>query len=141
MKIVSDSNLLGEIWKEYAKSDGRYVIGEEGTVAIEMLTAFIVGPICLLTYIAIIINNKYRHILQILSSTCQLYGVLIFFLSEYLFGWIHTRYLDAYYFYFYFFFFNVVWVFVPFYIIVRSSLIIIRQQHDVDLLRIKKKMK
>jgi len=66
----------------YAAADLRYTspIIEIGTAAMETITSLIVGPLCLLLAHAIITNQPYRHPLQLIVSTCQMYGLSWFIL-------------------------------------------------------------
>ena len=72
--ITSDMSLLGQIWKEYAQSDSRYLTKDPTVWSIEAVTALIEGPACFITAYAITYNKPYRHSLQFSISLGQLYG-------------------------------------------------------------------
>jgi cholestenol delta-isomerase len=70
----------------YAAADYRYGdygggMMESGTVAMEAITALFVGPLCFLVAFGATHNLSYRHPLQIVLCTCQLYGLAWFTLQ------------------------------------------------------------
>lgn len=48
----------------------------------ETCTAFIEGPLCLLTAIAILRGLPWRHATQLIVSLGQLYGCVLYFATE-----------------------------------------------------------
>ncbi|XP_054752120.1 3-beta-hydroxysteroid-Delta(8),Delta(7)-isomerase-like [Lytechinus pictus] len=111
--IPSKTDFLGQIWKEYGKGDSRYVIGDNCTVCVESVTAWLEGPACFLIILAYLRRSPSRYLLQLLVSTGQLYGTIIFFMTEYRDGLAHCKYGDPLYFWVYFISFNVPWVIIP----------------------------
>eukprot|EP00899_Mesostigma_viride_P022943 jgi/Mesvir1/3833/Mv19799-RA.1 len=106
------SNFFHEMWKEYSKADSRYAARESGVVAIESLTAFVVGPLCFITSLGIYKGASFRWSLQMITSMCQLYGDVVYFWTAYLEGLIHSR-PEWLYFHFYFIIMNGIWIVVP----------------------------
>lgn len=111
--IPSKTDFLGQIWKEYGKGDSRYVIGDNCTVCVESVTAWLEGPACFLIILTYLKRSPSRYILQLLVSTGQLYGTIIFFMTEFRDGLAHCKYGDPLYFWFYFIGMNAPWVVVP----------------------------
>ncbi|KAK9856194.1 uncharacterized protein MYU51_000879 [Penicillium brevicompactum] len=72
-------DLLGQLWKEYAKSDSRYLTVEPFVLCMETITAFVWGPVCYLTAWMIIVKSPYRHPTQMLVSMGQLYGDVLYY--------------------------------------------------------------
>jgi len=65
----------------YAAADFRYGRPlEPGTAAMETITGIIVGPLCLLLAYAIVTEKSWRHPLQIVVCTAQMYGLSWFLL-------------------------------------------------------------
>ncbi|GAO14081.1 uncharacterized protein UV8b_06482 [Ustilaginoidea virens] len=71
--------IFGQLWKEYALSDSRYLTADVFTVCVETITVFAWGPLSWTTYFAILTNSPYRHINQVIVSTAHLYGVALYY--------------------------------------------------------------
>ena len=54
---------------------------ESGTTAMELITAVIDGPLCFIVAFGAAHNHSYRHPLQIILCTMQLYGLVWFTLQ------------------------------------------------------------
>ena len=52
------------------------------TVCMESITAFVDGPLALLAFVAFIKNKPYRYLIQLIVSLCQLYGDVLYFMTE-----------------------------------------------------------
>ncbi|XP_072174586.1 3-beta-hydroxysteroid-Delta(8),Delta(7)-isomerase-like [Diadema setosum] len=111
--IPSKTDFLGQVWKEYGKGDSRYVIGDNCTVCVETVTAWLEGPVCFFIIYAYLNRFPSRYLLQLLVSTGQLYGTIIFFMTEYRDKLIHCKYGHPLYFWFYFMTMNIPWIIVP----------------------------
>lgn len=105
-------NFLREIWKEYAKADSRYASRESFTICMEFATAFIEGPCCFMILYGIAKRRSWRHVLQLMVSLGQLYGDILYFMTFFYEGMIHSR-PEALYFWIYFVFVNAIWILVP----------------------------
>lgn len=112
-------HLLAEAWKEYSKADSRYVGRDPTIVVVEGITAVLAGPGCLLAVYAIATKSAYEHSTQLVVSTAQLYGDLVYYLTVALAG-IEICVPHPLYFWFYFIFLNSIWIVVPFLIASRS---------------------
>ncbi|KAL2179646.1 Emopamil-binding protein [Thermothelomyces heterothallicus CBS 202.75] len=118
------SDLFGQLWKEYAKSDRRYLTRDSFTVCMETVTAVAWGPLSFLIGWFVIKNNPLRHPLQIIVSLGQLYGDVlyyaIFFFDESVYGAVYCR-PESFYFWAYFVMLNGFWIVIPLVHIVRST--------------------
>lgn len=110
------SDYLGQGWKEYAKCDSRYMTGDAFIVCMESITAWAWGPLCLLITWMILHESPWRHALQLLVSSGQLYGNLLYFstniMDEAYRGLQYSR-PEMLYYWGYFVGMNTVWIVVP----------------------------
>ena len=74
-----DRMLLLEMWKEYSHADSRYALGDGFTTTMEAVTAFGVGPACLVAAHALYHKIAWRWVLVIVLSTMQIYGTILYF--------------------------------------------------------------
>ncbi|XP_062871903.1 3-beta-hydroxysteroid-Delta(8),Delta(7)-isomerase [Trichomycterus rosablanca] len=118
--IPGDQSFLSQLWKEYSKGDSRYVIADNFTVCMETVTACLWGPFSLWIVVAFLYNRPYRFVLQLIVSLGQLYGAVLYFYTEHRDGYMHSEYGHPIYFWFYFVFMNVLWIVIPFILIVDS---------------------
>ncbi|OMJ09649.1 3-beta-hydroxysteroid-Delta(8),Delta(7)-isomerase [Smittium culicis] len=112
--LASRSNLLSDVWREYALSDSRYLTSDPFTVIMEAITAVFDTAMSLLVVYGISNNSSFRHIAQICCSLAQLYGNVIYLTTNYFENFKFTH-PDPYYFWFYFVFMNSFWIFFPIY--------------------------
>ena len=105
--------------KEYAKSDSRYLTHDSFVVPMETFTAFVEGPLALVTAYGILYDRPYRWVLQILVSFGELYGDILYYASAWWHDFPHSR-PEPLYFWFYFFFMNFLWIVLPFILIVQA---------------------
>ncbi|XP_052781270.1 3-beta-hydroxysteroid-Delta(8),Delta(7)-isomerase-like [Mya arenaria] len=113
--LAGEDTYLAQMWKEYGQGDSRYVSGETCMVAMESITAWVDGPLCLLTATAFLVPGMsgWRYVLQLAVSICQLYGDTLYFSTEILENFRHSEYGHPLHFWFYFFFLNMIWIVVP----------------------------
>ncbi|QSZ32650.1 hypothetical protein DSL72_002229 [Monilinia vaccinii-corymbosi] len=115
-RMASRTDFFGQLWKEYALSDSRYMSSDPFLLTIETWTAVLWGPLSYLTAIYITKNSPFRHTLQALVSTGEMYGNLLYlvtsFLDAYTTGRRHYR-PEPLYFWVYFVLMNSIWLFVP----------------------------
>ncbi|KAJ4153359.1 hypothetical protein LMH87_009849 [Akanthomyces muscarius] len=114
--IVSQNTLFAMLWKEYALSDSRYLTRDLFTLCIETITVFAWGPLSLFTALAIIFNSPSRHFLQVLICMAHLYGVLLYYSTnwvDYRFSGISYSRPEFLYYWVYYVGFNAPWFFVP----------------------------
>ncbi|KAI2599296.1 hypothetical protein G5576_116681 [Homo sapiens] len=66
--LLGDQAFLSQLWKEYAKGDSRYILGDNFTVCMETITACLWGPLSLWVVIAFLRQHPLRFILQLVVS-------------------------------------------------------------------------
>lgn len=119
------THLFGQLWKEYAKSDRRYITRDSFIVCMETVTAFCWGPLSFLISWLIIKDNPLRHSLQIIVSMGQLYGDVLyyatFFFDESIYSAVYCR-PEAIYFWVYFITLNGFWIVIPSWVIIHSAM-------------------
>lgn len=115
-RMASMPDFFGQLWKEYALSDSRYMTSDTFLLVMESYTVIGWGPLCFLTVWCIASDSPYRHPIQALVSTGQFYGNLLYYTTS-LFEDIASgkRYYrpEQYYFWFYFVFMNAIWLVIP----------------------------
>ncbi|KAJ5225617.1 hypothetical protein N7468_006842 [Penicillium chermesinum] len=116
-------DLLAQLWKEYSLSDSRYLTSDGFTMCMESVTAWCWGPLTLLLAYFTITDHPFRHPLQIIVSTGQLYGNVLYLgivaFDASVYGLQYSRPED-YYFYGYFVLLNGFWIVIPILLIAES---------------------
>jgi len=109
-------DLFGQLWKEYAYSDSRYLTQDPFVLCMETITAIFWGPLSFLTAYLILTAHPLRHPFQIIVSLGQLYGDILYYATSmfdhYMFSISYSR-PEAFYFWFYFVGMNAAWIIVP----------------------------
>jgi cholestenol delta-isomerase len=122
--MPSRTDLFGQLWKEYAKSDRRYLTRDSFTVCMETVTAVAWGPLSFLISWLVITDHALRHPLQIAVSLGQMYGDVlyyaIFFFDEAVYGAVYCR-PESFYFWAYFVLLNGFWIVIPAVLIYKST--------------------
>lgn len=113
---------LAELWKEYSKADGRWLVADPTIVSIEILTVVLDSLLGILLIHAVLQDKYYRHFLQITLCVCELYGGWMTFCPDWLSGSPHLNTSNWLYLWVYLVFFNGVWVLVPVLLLVQSWL-------------------
>ncbi|KAL6694691.1 Emopamil-binding protein [Trichoderma pleuroticola] len=121
--ISSKNTLFAQLWKEYALSDSRYLTSDIFTVCVETITVFAWGPLSLITVICICTNHPSRHLFQIVVCVAHLYGVALYYATN----WAEQRFHgvsysrpEFLYFWVYYVGFNAPWAIVPFFLLADS---------------------
>ncbi|KAM0474382.1 hypothetical protein ACHAPX_007719 [Trichoderma viride] len=122
-KEISGMNtLFAQLWKEYALSDSRYLTSDVFTVCVETITTMcncqlVWGPLSLLTVFCIRTNHPSRHVFQIIVCVAHLYGVALYYATN----WAEQRFHgvsysrpEFLYFWVYYVGFNAPWAIIPF---------------------------
>ncbi|PLB48660.1 emopamil binding protein [Aspergillus steynii IBT 23096] len=111
--LAGSETLFGQLWKEYSLSDSRYLISDTFLVCMEAVTAFAWGPLAFATAYFILVRHPARHACQLILSTGQVYGDVLYYatslLDLYKDGTPFCR-PEGYYFWFYYFFMNFIWM-------------------------------
>lgn len=111
--LLEDQAFLSQLWKEYSKGDSRYILGDNFTVCMETVTACLWGPLSLWVVIAFLRHEPFRFVLQLVVSVGQIYGDVLYFLTELRDGFQHGELGHPVYFWFYFVALNAIWLVVP----------------------------
>ncbi|XP_078595616.1 3-beta-hydroxysteroid-Delta(8),Delta(7)-isomerase-like isoform X1 [Branchiostoma floridae x Branchiostoma japonicum] len=130
--IAGDQSFLSQLWKEYSKADSRYVSADTFTVVMETVTTWLEGPGCLFIAMGYVNNSPNRYVLQLLVSTGQLYGTVLYIGNEVKDGFVHGRMWDPLYFWFYFVVINSPWVILPTLLMVQSCGKMVQAQAQMD---------
>ncbi|KAJ8301172.1 hypothetical protein KUTeg_020159 [Tegillarca granosa] len=130
--LVEKMTYLAQMWKEYGKGDSRYVTSDTCIVIIESITAVVDGPLCFLTVFSFLSGNSYRYILQLIVSTCQLYGDTMYFLTEFKEDFIHSEFGHPLHFWFYMVILNSFWIIIPLIMIIDSCVNLSQSQDKCD---------
>ncbi|KAI4748723.1 Emopamil-binding protein [Aureobasidium sp. EXF-12298] len=107
---------FGQLWKEYALSDSRYLTGNIFVFCVEAMTAVLWGPLSFIVAIMIAIEHPLRHPLQAAVSLGQCYGDLLYYatsMTDNIYLGIEYSRPEAYYFWGYYFGANFLWIVVP----------------------------
>ncbi|QMW45665.1 hypothetical protein G4B11_009120 [Aspergillus flavus] len=134
--MPSRLDLLGQMWKEYAKADSRYMTMEPFVLYMESITAFAWGPLCYLISWMIVANSPYRHPTQMIVSMGQFYGDVLYYTTSIAEEVYHARSYsrpETYYWWGYFVFLNAFWIFIPVFCIYQSYSVMaaVFRQHAV----------
>ncbi|KAI9675711.1 MAG: hypothetical protein M1817_001078 [Caeruleum heppii] len=109
-------DLFGQLWKEYAHSDSRYLTSDPFVLCMETVTAVLWGPLSFVCAWFITTSNPLRHPIQALVSIGQIYGDILYY-STSMFDHYHKGLTycrpEAYYFWGYYFFMNFIWIVIP----------------------------
>lgn len=120
---------MARLWQEYAKADHRWGGADLTIISLEMLTVGLAGPaamyICYLIYkVASSPAGQLKANLQArmwfiatVLATGELYGGFITFSPEWLSGNTQLQGDDPVYLWLYLVFFNILWVFIPFWVL------------------------
>jgi cholestenol delta-isomerase len=118
-------DLFGQLWKEYAKSDRRYLTRDSFVVCMETVTAVAWGPLSFLVGWLVIKDSPFRHPLQIIVSLGQLYGDVLyyatFFFDESVYDAVYCR-PESFYFWVYFVMLNGFWIVIPAWLVLQSTI-------------------
>ncbi|EKD20301.1 hypothetical protein MBM_00983 [Drepanopeziza brunnea f. sp. 'multigermtubi' MB_m1] len=109
-------DLFGQLWKEYALSDSRYLTSDPFVLCMETVTAFTWGPMCGVIAYMITASHPLRHPLQIIVCVGQMYGLVLYYATamfdHYYRAATYSR-PEFLYFWVYFFAVNFIWMVIP----------------------------
>jgi len=111
--VNTSTGVFAELWKEYTLADARWGVSDPAVVSLELLTVFGVGPLCCYALYQIVKNDPARHYWIIVLSTAELYGGWMTFCPEWLTGNHNLNGSNPLYLWVYLVFMNLIWVFVP----------------------------
>ncbi|OJK04468.1 hypothetical protein ASPACDRAFT_38026 [Aspergillus aculeatus ATCC 16872] len=115
--MASAQDFFGQLWKEYALSDSRYMTSDTLVLCMETITVMVWGPLCFLVAYLTATQHSLRHPFQIIVCMSHLYGDSLYYATSlfdhYVHGIAYCR-PEAFYFWVYYFFMNFIWIVVPF---------------------------
>lgn len=130
--MASAQDLFGQLWKEYALSDSRYMTSDTLVLCMETMTVvsgldqhddspliqlkLLWGPLCFAVAYLTATRHSLRHPIQVIVCMSHLYGDTLYYATS-LFDHAHGRPYcrpEPYYFWLYYFFMNFIWIVVPF---------------------------
>ena len=119
---------MARLWQEYAKADARWGGADVTVISLELLTVFLAGPCA--TYCAYLIQQLHKlpsakrgrmsarlWFLATMLSTGELYGGFMTFAPEWLSGSACLETSDPIFLWGYLVFANIIWVFVPIWVL------------------------
>ncbi|KAJ5800488.1 Emopamil-binding [Penicillium psychrosexuale] len=121
--LPGSQQLLAQLWKEYSMSDSRYLTSHAFVMSMESVTAWFWGPLSFVLASFIVTENPFRHPLQIIISTGQLYGDVLYYGTcafDFLVYGVEYSRPEGYYFYGYFVLLNGFWIVIPILLIAHS---------------------
>ncbi|KAJ1998312.1 hypothetical protein GGI04_005056, partial [Coemansia thaxteri] len=81
--LASAQDVLASTWKEYAKSDSRYLAQVPLVFMLESITVCVTGPLCAMAAHAIWTQSPAaRHLAQLCASLLHLHSVVLYFGTE-----------------------------------------------------------
>lgn len=114
--LSGKQTLIGQMWKEYAFSDSRYLTNNSFVLCMETVTAVCWGPGCLMVAFMIMTRHPLRYPIQMIVSMGQFYGDALYYATSafdhYIMGISYSR-PDSYYFWGYFVLTNAFWIVIP----------------------------
>lgn len=121
--MASKTDIFGQLWKEYALSDSRYMTQDAFTVCMETVTAVFWGPMSFFCVYFIIAEHPLRHPFQLIISLGQLYGDILYYaictFQEVVNDIVYCR-PERFYFWAYYFLCNFFWIVIPLLLIKQS---------------------
>ena len=120
---------MARLWQEYAKADSRWGVADTTVISLELLTVGLAGPAAL--YVCYLIAKSYSSsnaavkgklearlwFVATMLATGELYGGFMTFAPQWLSENKALATDDMVYLWFYLVFFNVLWVFIPFWVL------------------------
>jgi hypothetical protein len=131
--------LVPVVVQQYSNLDLRFVLHHVVPWIVGAIELFVMQPLCIATLLAILYKSPLRFPLELVTSTFQIMGMLVFVGAEVYEGqlnvpaldpvgipgnrWANVKLFDSYqftYYWFGFWFCNLIWGFVPYYRIMRA---------------------
>ncbi|KAJ5578678.1 uncharacterized protein N7459_007642 [Penicillium hispanicum] len=134
--MASAQDLFGQLWKEYALSDSRYLTSDTLVLCMETMTVLLWGPLCFVVAYLTATRHALRHPIQLIVCMSHLYGDTLYYATSLFDHYRNDRPYcrpEPYYFWLYYFFMNFIWIVVPGYYLYQSISIIstaIRRQQE-----------
>ncbi|KIY45578.1 Emopamil-binding protein [Fistulina hepatica ATCC 64428] len=111
-QVNTSEGMFAEMCK-YVLADYRWGVADPTLVSLELLTVFGVGPLCCYSLSLLSRDDPARHYWIVVLSTAELYGDWMTFCPEWLTGSPNLDTSNALYLWVYLFLLNIIWVFIP----------------------------
>ena len=111
------TNPLSALWREYAKADARWGGSDLTVISLELLTVFIGAPMAVWICNCLRTRRNDAWFWMIVLAVGELYGGFVTFSPEWLSGSPNLDTSNVMYKWVYLVFFNMLWVFIPFWIL------------------------
>ena len=114
--MPAQQDLFGQLWKEYALSDSRYMTSDPFVLCMESTTALLWGPLSFLAAYMILTESPFRHPVQSLVSVGQIYGDVLYYATntfDIVFSGVTYSRPEFVYFWFYYVIINSFWITIP----------------------------
>ncbi|KAL5482532.1 hypothetical protein ACEPAI_9126 [Sanghuangporus weigelae] len=111
--VNTSTGPFAELWKEYARADFRWGFSDPTVVSLEILTVLGAGPLSCYILYQLVRQDPARHYWIVVLSTAELYGGWMTFCPEWLTGSPNLDTSNPLYLWVYLVFMNVIWVFIP----------------------------
>ncbi|BCS26251.1 EXPERA domain-containing protein [Aspergillus puulaauensis] len=134
-RMASGQDFFGQLWKEYALSDSRYMTSDTLVLCMETITVLLWGPLCFGVAYSILVNHSLRHPLQIIVCMAHLYGDALYYATSIFDDYVHQRPYcrpEPFYFWIYYFLMNFIWIVIPSIYLYQSMRTISRAMKKVD---------
>ncbi|KAJ5488372.1 Short-chain dehydrogenase/reductase SDR [Penicillium expansum] len=121
--MASAQDLFGQLWKEYALSDSRYMTSDTLVLCMETMTVLLWGPLCFVVAYLTATRHSLRHPIQVIVCMSHLYGDMLYYATSLFDEYVHERPYsrpEPYYFWLYYFLMNFIWIVVPAYYLYHS---------------------
>ncbi|MCJ1409807.1 hypothetical protein MMC19_003890 [Ptychographa xylographoides] len=115
-RMAGMNDYFGQLWKEYAYSDSRYLTSDPFVLCMESVTAALWGPLSYVVVWMIVTEHPLRHPMSSLVCIGQMYGDVLYYatsLFDHYYNGIQYWRPEAFYFWSYYFFMNFIWIVIP----------------------------
>ncbi|KAI6780231.1 3-beta-hydroxysteroid-Delta(8) [Emericellopsis cladophorae] len=115
-QMPSRMDIFGQLWKEYALSDSRYLTQDSFVVTMEAVTALFWGPLSFLCAGFIVTSHPMRYPLQLIISLGQFYGDVLYYATctfTAMVDKIHFCRPEDFYYWAYYVLCNAFWIVIP----------------------------
>ncbi|KAI8877674.1 Emopamil-binding protein [Backusella circina FSU 941] len=116
--ISSRTDLIADVWKEFAYSDSKFLVPDDLLYTLEFLSATVWGSLCALSAYSIWKGSPQQYLFQLITSICHLYSCTLYYLLDYTDS--THRHPHPFYFWVYFVSFNLPFLIVPSLLIAQS---------------------
>lgn len=121
-----DTHWWASLYGQYARYDGRYAVSDP-MVIFFCWTELVEGILCFALIGLVLSGSKYRHPMQIMCSTAQFYGTIIYFIAPIIYGnWDQVMTADKFELWVYVIALNGLWMVVPGLLIIQSFVALTR---------------